>query len=191
MKKLLLAITLFSCGTQQKLDKKAVSRVKANHELLEEVGQSWYKINPQQKDTVEKYIKGETVFVPVPVPNKFKIDSIKNEVADSLKEKCSQSIEVAYTAGWNDCVTEFSFRKETVRVDTIIRQLPPDNRYQRLQSDSIRNLEKSLASEQAKNNSFEEQISKLWNNIYIAIGVLIALGVIIGLLIKFKLFKNG
>lgn len=191
MKKLILAITLFSCGTQQKLDKKAVSRVKANHELLEEVGKAWYKINPQQKDTVTEYIQGEVVFVPVPVLDKSKIDSVKNSVEESIREKCSQSIEVAYVAGWNDCVTEFFSKEPKVRVDTLIQQLPPDNIYQRLQSDSIRNLEKIVASEQSKTKSLEEQIKNLWNNIYISIGVLIALGIAIGFLLKFKLFKNG
>jgi hypothetical protein len=191
MKKLLLAITLFSCGTQQKLDKKAVSRVKANHELLDEVGQAWYKINPQEKDTIETYIKGEVIYNQVPILDKSKIDSIKNTLTEDLRKKCSESIDVAYTVGWNDCVTRFYLDELKVRVDTFIKQLPPDNRYQRLQSDSIRNLENLLAAQQAKTNSFEEQVKKLWNNIYIAIGVLVALGIVIGLLIKFKLFKNG
>lgn len=191
MKKLAIILLLFSCGTQQKLDNKALSRVKSNIDLLNDAGAAWYKINPQQKDTSYKYIKGETVYIPVPYLDKAKIDSVKKSIDEHLREKCSASIEVAYTAGWNDCVYKYDFLKEKVRVDTFIKQLPPDNIYQQLQSDSIRRLEKTIAAEQAKNNSFEEQIKKLWNNIYIAIGLLVALGIAIGLLIKFKLFKNG
>lgn len=190
MKKLILAITLFSCGTQQKLDKKALDRVKTNPELLNNVGQLYIELNPQEKDTVETYIKGETVVYEVPVLDKSKIDSIKNATSEELREKCAESIEVAYTAGWNDCVSQFDF-EEKIRVDTFIRQLPSDTRLQKSQESQIRALEKLLAEQKGKTFSVEENIKTLWRNIYIAVGLLILLGIIIGLLIKFKLFKNG
>lgn len=190
MKKLILAITLFSCGTQQKLDKKALDRVKTNPELLNNVGQLYIELNPQEKDTVETYIKGETVVYEVPVLDKSKIDSIKNSTSEELREKCSESIEVAYTAWWNECVSRFDF-KEKIRVDTFIRQLPSDTRLQKSQESQIRALEKLLSEQKGKTYSVEEHIKTLWRNIYIAVGLLILLGIIIGLLIKFKLFKNG
>lgn len=153
----LLSVLVAGCGI-----KWATNKVLSNPDAIAKVGAVYDVLTP--RDTTEKlfFIQGDSIVV---------------EKTDTIRTKDTLTLEVTNT---------IRTVKNILRVDTIIKQLPPDNR-------KIARLSDTIALYKAKSNIYSGQVDIMYQQaktaekrlIWMAAGVLV-LGTIIGLLIKFK-----
>lgn len=158
-----LSVLVAGCGI-----KWATQRVLTNRSAIEQVGAVYDALTP--KDTTERlvFIAGDSIVVE-------KTDTIR-VVKDSLTVKAD------------------TIRIRTIRnirtVDTIIRTLPPDNRELNRINDSLALYKAKFAALQGESKQYEQQAKRAEKRlIWFAIGVLV-MGVIIGLLFKFKIYPK-
>lgn len=113
----LCLIMLSGCSVEFQ-DKKALSRVLANSELIDAADAQFQKNHPPRIDTQKVYIKGETIYVPV-IKTIADLQAIKKAI-DSTKAaikipKCDSAIEIAYQQGYDDALKN---HPPTQEVDT-------------------------------------------------------------------------
>lgn len=156
-------LLLGSCGI-----KWATNKVLTNRAAIEQVGAVYDALTP--KDTTERvvFIQGDSIVVE-------KIDTFLT-VRDSLTVD-----------------TNIIYVTKQIRVsktDTIIRTLPPDNRAMARLLDSLGKYTNEL--NQAKGNiaAKDKAIKTAENRLIWFAGIVLALGVVIGLLLKFKIYPK-
>ena len=152
-------LLLTSCGI-----KWATNRVLTNPAAVTKVGEVYDRLNP--RDTTEKlvFIEGDSIVV---------------ELHDTTRVKSTDTLAVADTVRITNTRT---IRK----TDTIIKQLPPDNRAMARLLDSLgvytNELNKAKGTIAANNKALKTAENRL---IWMA-AVLLLAGIVIGLLLKFK-----
>lgn len=160
----LLSLLAAGCGI-----KWATNKVLSNPDAIAKVGAVYDRLNP--RDTTEKL-----VFIPG--------DSIVLEKSDTIR--LTDTITLGETN--KEYLTTQKIR--TVRnirtVDTIIKQLPPDNRAMSRLLDSLgkytNELNQAKGSITAKNETLKTANNRLlWMG-----GIILVLGIVIGLLLRFK-----
>lgn len=155
----LLSVLVAGCGI-----KWATNKVLTNRNAIEQVGAVYDALTP--KDTTERlvFIPGDSIVVE-------KTDTIR-AVKDSLMVKAD------------------TIRIRTVRnirtVDTIIRTLPPDNRAMARLLDSLGKYTNEL--NQAKGNIIakDKALKTAENRLLWGAWIVLTLGIVIGLLLRFK-----
>jgi hypothetical protein len=160
---LCLSVLVAGCGI-----KWATNKVLSNPDAIAKVGAVYDVLTP--RDTTERL-----VFIPG--------DSIVVEKTDTIIIK-------------GDVMSEIANKTDTIRIrtvrnirttDTIIRQMPPDNRH-------LARLNDTIALYKAKSNIYSGQVEIMYQQnktaekrlIWMAAGVLL-LGVIVGVLLRFKI----
>src|SRR5574343_1016430 len=141
----------------------ATNKVLTNRAAIEQVGSVYDALTP--KDTTERlvFIPGDTIF------------SVTHDTA-IIKDHIFSRDTIRITT-----------TKRIVSVDTIIRTLPPDNRKIARLSDSLA-LYRSLATKYAGNSAATtKQLKTAETRLIWMAGIVLALGVVIGLLLMFKL----
>lgn len=154
-------LLLGSCGI-----KWATNKVLTNRAAIEQVGAVYDALTP--KDTAERlvFIQGDSIVV---------------EKTDTIRVgKDSLHTNIVY-------VTKHRFVSIT---DTIVKTLPPDNRAMARLLDSLGKYTNEL--NQAKGNiaAKEKQLKTAENRLYWFAGIVLVLGVVIGLLLKFKIYPK-
>lgn len=156
-------LLLGSCGI-----KWATNKVLTNRDAIEQVGAVYDALTP--KDTTERI-----VFIPG--------DSIITEVHDTTYSHSTDTLRLKDT-----------IRITTVRrilsTDTIIRTLPPDNRAMARLLDSLGKYTNELNQAKGNLTAKEKALKTAENRLYWFAGIVLALGVVIGLLLKFKIYPR-
>jgi hypothetical protein len=153
----LLSVLAASCGI-----KWATNKVLSNPEAIAKVGAVYDNLNP--RDTTEKlfFIAGDSIF------------SVTHDTA-IIKDYI-----------FNRDTIRISTVKKILRVDTIIRQLPPDNRAMARLLDSLGKYTNELNQAKGSIKEKDKGLKTANNRLLWMAGVILLLGVVIGLLIKFK-----
>ena len=156
-------LLLGSCGI-----KWATNKVLTNRSAIEQVGAVYDALTP--KDTTERivFIQGDSIVVE-------KIDTFLT-VRDSLTVD-----------------TNIIYVTKHIRVsktDTIIRTLPPDNRKIQRLTDSISHYKAITDRLIGEAIQYKAQVKTANNRLIWFAGIVLALGVVIGLLLKFKIYPK-
>ena len=155
----LLSVLVAGCGI-----KWATNKVLSNPDAINKVGAVYDKLNP--KDTTEKLF-----FIPG--------DSIVVETTDTIHIKDTLTLDKTDT-----------IRIRTVRnirtVDTIIKQLPPDNRAMTRLLDSLGKYTNELNQAKGSIKEKDKGLKTANNRLLWMGGIILVLGVVIGLLLRFK-----
>lgn len=168
-----------SCSVAKK-DQKAVNRVKADINLLNDVGGAWVKLNPCIPDTLRT---GKTITIIDSSFSDEKVESL-NKVIDSLLDKncptenidsLRKSIKKELDKG---CKPAIVYKNRT---DTI-----PDKRAEQILSNQVSNLTGQITQLKSDNSELKKE-SKA--RLFWAIGIGLLGLIIIGLLI-YLLFKK-
>lgn len=157
----LLSVLVVGCGI-----KWATNKVLTNRSAIEQVGAVYDALTP--KDTTERlvFIQGDSIFTE-------HTDTL--EITDTIKQ--TDTIRIT--------------KVQTIRrTDTIIRTLPPDNRGLNRINDSLALYRAKVSALQGEAKQYEQQAKRAEKRlIWFAAGVLV-MGVIIGLLLKFKIYPK-
>lgn len=156
----LLSVLVAGCGI-----KWATNRVLSNPDAIAKVGAVYDALAP--RDTTERlvFIQGDTIF------------SVTNDTA-IIKDHIFSRDTIRITT-----------TKRIVSTDTIIRTLPPDNRAMARISDSLA-LYRSLAANYAGNSAATtKQLKTAETRLIWMAAILLLAGVVIGVLVRFKLPK--
>jgi hypothetical protein len=154
----LLSVLAAGCGI-----KWATNKVLSNPEAIAKVGAVYDNLNP--RDTTEKlfFIAGDSIF------------SVTHDTA-IIKDYI-----------FNRDTIRISTVKKILRVDTIIRQLPPDNRAMARLLDSLGKYTNELNQAKGSIKEKDNGLKMANNRLLWMAGVILLLGVVIGLLLRFKL----
>lgn len=159
----LLSVLTAGCGI-----KWATNKVLSNPDAISKVGAVYDVLNP--RDTLERlvFIQGDSIIID-------RFDTAYSYNTGTLRLK--------------DTIRITNIR--TIRrTDTLIKQLPPDNRELNRLRVAVANYKAIEASLQGQLIQYKEQAKTAEKRlIWMAAGVLL-LGVIIGLLLKFKIIPN-
>lgn len=153
----LLSVLVAGCGI-----KWATNKVLSNPEAIAKVGAVYDELNP--RDTTEKlfFIAGDSIF------------SVTHDTA-IIKDYI-----------FNRDTIRISTVKKILRVDTIIRQLPPDNRAMARLLDSLGKYSNELNEAKGSIKEKDKGLKTANNRLFWMAGIILLFGVVIGLLIKFK-----
>jgi hypothetical protein len=156
----LLSVLAAGCGI-----KWATNKVLSNPEAIAKVGAVYDKLNP--RDTTEKlfFIAGDSIITELH-------DTSYIRSTDTLRQKDTIRITTV---------------KKILRVDTIIRQLPPDNRLIRRLHDTIAIYKALAANLRGSESNYKAQIKTAEKRLIWMAAAILLLGTVIGLLIKFKI----
>lgn len=154
----LLSVLTAGCGI-----KWATNKVLSNPDAIAKVGAVYDVLTP--KDTAERlvFIQG---------------DSIMTEKTDTVSVTDTLTLEKTNT------VTVYRTIRST---DTIIRTLPPDNRALARLSDSLVLYRSLAANMQGNAAATSKQLKTAETRLFWMAGILLLAGVVIGVLVKFKL----
>lgn len=145
---ILLSFFLFSCNSSKRIEKKdqkAVWRVKANINLLNDVGNEWQKLNPCYPDTIRI---GKVITVIDSSYAKENIEALNNTIAAILNNYPNQNIDSLKQAIKKE--VEKNCKPKTVyeyRTDT----LPRDKRFENALKDRIEFLNNQVSNLQGQN----------------------------------------
>lgn len=156
-----LSVLVSGCGI-----KWATNRVLSNPDAIAKVGAVYDVLTP--RDTTEKLF-----FIPG--------DSIVVEKSDTIRTKDTLTLETTNT---------IRTVKNILRVDTIIKQLPPDNRAMARLLDSLGKYTNELNQAKGNLTAKNEALKTANNRLFWMAGIILFLGVVIGLLIKFKIIPK-
>jgi len=137
---ILLACFLFSCSTNRE-NQRAVNRVKADINLLNDVGNSWQQLHPCYPDTIRI---GKVITVVDSSYAKESIEALNNTIASLLSNYPNQNIDSLKEAIRKE--VEKNCRPRTVyeyRTDT----LPRDKRFENSLKDRIEYLNNSVSNQ--------------------------------------------
>jgi len=142
--------------------KYATNKVLSNPEAIAKVGAVYDNLNP--RDTTEKlfFIAGDSIF------------SVTHDTA-IIKDYI-----------FNRDTIRISTVKKILRVDTIIRQLPPDNRAMARLLDSLGKYTNELNQAKGSIKEKDKGLKTANNRLLWMAGIILLLGVVIGLLLRFK-----
>ena len=154
-------LLLGSCGI-----KWATNKVLTNRAAIEQVGAVYDALTP--KDTTERivFIPGDSIF------------SVTHDTA-IIKDHIFSRDTIRITT-----------TKRIVSTDTIIRTLPPDNRKIQRLTDSISNYKAITDRLSGEAIQYKAQVKKAENRLIWFAAIVLALGVVIGLLLKFKIYPK-
>ena len=144
----------------------ATNKVLTNRAAIEQVGAVYDALTP--KDTTERI-----VFIPG--------DSIITEVHDTAY---LNAIETKY-----DTIRITTIRR-ILSTDTIIRTLPPDNRAIARLTDSISHYKAITDRLSGEAIQYKAQVKTANNRLIWFAAIVLVLGVVIGLLLKFKIYPK-
>lgn len=159
----LLSVLVAGCGI-----KWATNKVLTNRDAIEQVGAVYDALTP--KDTTERivFIPGDSVIID-------RFDTAYSYSTDTLRQ--TDTIRIT--------------KVQTIRrTDTIIRTLPHDNRELNRINDSLvlyKAITDRLSGEAIQ---YKAQVKKAENRLIWFAGIVLALGVVIGLLLKFKIYPR-
>ena len=158
----LLSVLAASCGI-----KWATNKVLSNPDAIAKVGEVYDRLYP--RDTTERL-----VFIPG--------DSIVTELHDT-----------SYIRSTDTLRQKDTIRISTVRnirtVDTIIKTLPPDNREMARLLDSLGKYTNELNQAKGSIKEKDKGLKTANNRLFWMAGIILVLGVVIGLLLRFKIWK--
>lgn len=158
-----LSVSVAGCGI-----KWATNKVLTNRDAIEQVGAVYDALTP--KDTTERlvFIQGDSIITELH-------DTSYIKSTDTVRQRDTIRIRVV---------------KNTLRTDTLIKQLPPDNRELNRLKGAVANYKAIEASMQGQLIQYKEQAKTAEKRlIWMAAGILL-LGVIVGLLLRFKIIPN-
>lgn len=156
-------LLLGSCGI-----KWATNKVLTNRDAIEKVGAVYDALTP--KDTTERlvFIPGDSVIID-------RFDTAYSYSTDTLRQ--TDTIRIT--------------KMQTIRrTDTIIRTLPPDNRAIARLKDTISYYKAITDRLSGEAIQYKAQVKKAENRLIWFAGIVLALGVVIGLLLKFKIYQK-
>ena len=156
-------LLLTSCGI-----KWATNKVLTNRAAIEQVGAVYDALTP--KDTMERivFIPGDSVIID-------RFDTAYSYSTDTIKQ--TDTIRIT--------------KVQTIRrTDTIIRTLPPDNRKIQRLTDSISHYKAITDRLSGEAIQYKAQVKTANNRLIWFAGIVLALGVVIGLLLKFKIYPK-
>lgn len=153
----LLSVLVAGCGI-----KWATNKVLSNPEAIAKVGAVYDNLNP--RDTTEKlfFIAGDSIF------------SVTHDTA-IIKDHIFSRDTIRITT-----------TKRIVSTDTIIRTLPPDNRALARISDSLGKYTNELNQAKGSIKEKDKGLKTANNRLLWMAGIILVLGVVIGLLLRFK-----
>lgn len=160
---ILLLLLLGSCSV-----KWATNKVLTNRDAIEQVGAVYDALTP--KDTTERlvFIQGDSVIIEI-------TDTAYSYNTDTLRLK--------------DTIRITNIR--TIRrTDTIRRTLPPDNRVIARLNDTVLHYKAITDRLQGEVIQYKAQVNKAENRLIWFAGLVLILGVVIGLLLKFKIYPK-
>ena len=154
-------LLLGSCGI-----KWATNKVLTNRAAIEQVGAVYDALTP--RDTAERlvFIQGDSIF------------SVTHDTA-IIKDHIFSRDTIRITT-----------TKRIVSVDTIVKTLPPDNRAIARLNDSISHYKAITDRLTGEAIQYKAQVKKAENRLIWFAGIVLALGVVIGLLLKFKIYPR-
>lgn len=156
----LLSVLAAGCGV-----KWATNKVLSNPDAIAKVGEVYDRLYP--RDTTERlvFIQGDSIF------------SVTHDTA---------------------IIKDYIFNRDTIRINTIrtIRRtdtieitLPPDNRAMARLLDSLGKYTNELNQAKGSIKEKDKWLKTANNRLFWMAGIVLVLGVVIGLLIKFKIWK--
>lgn len=156
-------LLLGSCGI-----KWATNKVLTNRAAIEQVGAVYDALTP--KDTTERlvFIPGDSIVFE-------KTDTAYYHTTDTLRKIDTIRITKVQTIR---------------RTDTIIRTLPPDNRAIARLTDSISHYKAITDRLSGEAIQYKAQVKKAENRLIWFAAIVLVLGIIIGLLLKFKIYPR-
>ena len=161
----LLSILVAGCGI-----KWATNKVLSNPDAIAKVGAVYDKLTP--RDTTEKlfFIPGDSVI----------IERTDTAYLYAPKDKKDSNL---YTPKDTIRITNTRIIRRT---DTIKHQLPPDNRAMARLLDSLGKYTNELNKAKGNLTAKDEALKTANNRLFWMAGIILVLGIVIGLLIKFK-----
>lgn len=155
----LLSVLVAGCGI-----KWATERVLTNRAAIEQVGAVYDALTP--KDTTERlvFIQGDSIVVE-------KTDTIR-----VVKDSLTVDTNIIY-------VTKHRFVSVT---DTIVKTLPPDNRAMARLLDSLGKYTNELNEAKGSIKEKDKGLKTANNRLLWMGGIILVLGIVIGLLLRFK-----
>jgi len=155
----LLSVLVAGCGI-----KWATNKVLSNPDAIAKVGAIYDVLNP--RDTTEKlvFIPGDSVIID-------RFDTAYSYSTDTLRQIDTIRITKVQTIR---------------RTDTIIRTLPPDNRAMARLLDSLGKYTNELNQAKGNLTAKNEALKTAENRLIWGAGIVLVLGIVIGLLIRFK-----
>ena len=160
-------LLLGSCGI-----KWATNKVLTNRSAIEQVGAVYDALTP--KDTTERivFIQGDSIVLE-------RIDTVFSKVP--LRENTDSYISIKDT---------IRITRTIRRTDTIRHTLPPDNRAMARLLDSLGKYTNELNEAKGNINAKEKALKTAENRLYWFAAIVLVLGVVIGLLLKFKIYPR-
>ena len=155
----LLSVLVAGCGI-----KWATNRVLSNPDAIAKVGAVYDQLTP--RDTTERL-----VFIPG--------DSIVVELHDTTRIKSVDTLA-------NTDTIRINITKTVRRIDTLRITLPPDNRAMARLLDSLGKYTNELNKAKGNLTAKDEALKTANNRLFWMAGIILVLGIVIGLLIKFK-----
>lgn len=155
----LLSVLVAGCGI-----KWATNKVLTNRNAIEQVGAVYDALTP--KDTTERlvFIQGDSIVVE-------RIDTLR-----VVKDSLTVDTNIIY-------VTKHRFVSVT---DTIVKTLPPDNRAMARLLDSLGKYANELNQAKGNITAKDKALKTAENRLLYAAGIVLTLGIVIGLLLRFK-----
>lgn len=124
-------VLLFGCNVEKQQARKdisAVARVNANAELQGKVASKWLDAHPLIPTTPEiKYLPGKEITNTITVKDEKELQRVKDSTANAMADTCKNYSLQALDLGYSQA-EEYYKKHPFVRVDTFIKQLPPDPR---------------------------------------------------------------
>ncbi len=161
----LLSALVAGCGI-----KWATNKVLTNPDAINKVGVVYDKLNP--RDTTERlfFIQG---------------DSIVTELRDTVYLPNRNDSNGVKLPTRHDTI-RITTTKRIVSTDTIIRQLPPDNRAMARLLDSLGKYTNELNQAKGSIQEKDKGLKTANNRLFWMAGIILVLGIVIGLLLRFK-----
>jgi hypothetical protein len=159
----LLSVLTAGCGI-----KWATNKVLSNPDAIAKVGAVYDKLIP--RDTTERlvFIEGDSIVV------------LKSDTLYNIRYIDTNGVK----RGW-DTVRIYNTRL-VLKTDTIIRTLPPDNRAMARLLDSLGKYTNELNQAKGSIKEKDKGLKTANNRLFWMAGIILVLGVVIGLLLKFK-----
>lgn len=156
-----LAILLFnSCKVTK--DTRALNRVKADINLLNDAGNAWQKLNPCTVDTIREFINGKEV---------IRYDTLFNESVDTVYK---DNLQTVYKT-----IIKYVNKTDTLKVYVI------DNRAERIASDQLNKAQGQITQLKADNAQLKkESKARLWWLIGISVIGSLSIGFLVYILIR-------
>ena len=157
---LLSILLLNSCKVTK--DTRAVNRVKADINLLNDVGPQWAKLNPCTVDTIREFINGKEV---------VRYDTLFNERVDTVYKDNTQTV--------YKTIVKYINKTDTLKVYVI------DNRAERVAVDQLNNSQGQVTQLKADNAQLKkESKARLWWLIGVGVIGFLAIVFLVYLLLK-------